>query len=241
MRMKIGGLNKFSLSDFPGLVAAVVFTQGCNFRCPFCHNGSLIPCDVPDGLLIPEETFFRFLEVRRSQFDGVVVTGGEPTIQPDLSAFLYRSKAMGFSVKLDTNGGQPQVLRRLLKDELIDFIAMDIKAPFAIYDRLTGVHPPISQIKESIELIANSNIGHEFRTTVVEPLLSPEDLLSIKKLVPPGSRHRFQKFHPEHALDPSLRKYGNVSVDRDLNSKIGVSNNEPKYFSRCCKKQISRG
>ena len=115
---------------------------------------------------------------------------------------------MRFSVKLDTNGSQPQVLRRLLEDELIDFIAMDIKAPLDIYDRLTGVHPPISQIKESIELIANSNIGHEFRTTVVEPLLSPEDLLSIKKLVPPGSRHCFQKFRPEHALDTGPRKLG---------------------------------
>jgi len=207
--MKIGGLNKFSLSDYLGKVAAVVFTQGCNFRCPWCHNGSLIAVNVPDDSLIPEEELFRFLESRSGQLDGVVLTGGEPTIQPDLSAFLYRSKAMGFSVKLDTNGSQPQVLRRLLEDELIDFIAMDIKAPLDIYDRLTGVHIPISQSKESIKLIARSGIAHEFRTTVVEPLLSPEDVLSIKKLVPAGSTHRLQKFRSEHALDPRLRKCRN--------------------------------
>ena len=199
--MKIGGFNKFSLSDYPGKVAAVVFTQGCNFCCPFCHNGSLILGNVPDDSLIPEEKLFQFLEGRSSQLDGVVISGGEPTIQPDLPIFIYRIKAMGFLVKLDTNGSQPEVLNELLENNFVDYIAMDIKAPFAIYDRLTGVHTPIRQIKKSIELIAQSGVAHEFRTTVVKPLLSPQDLLSIKKLVPPGSRHRFQKFRPEHALD----------------------------------------
>ncbi len=208
--MKIGGLNKFSLSDYPGHVAAVVFTQGCNFRCPFCHNGSLIPGDVPESLLIPEEKVFEFLENRNGQLDGVVIIGGEPTIQPDLSAFIHRVIAMGFLVKLDTNGSQPQVLRRLLKEKLIDYIAMDIKAPLDIYDRLTGVQSPVSQIKESIKLINRSGIAHEFRTTVVKSLLSPHDLLSIQKLVPHGSRHRFQKFRPEHALAPALRAPRNI-------------------------------
>ena len=208
--MKIGGLNKFSLSDYPGKVAAIVFTQGCNFRCPFCHNGSLIPCNVPAASLIPEEKVFQFLQDRGSQLDGIVVTGGEPTIQPDLPVLMRRIKAMGFAVKLDTNGSRPQVLHRLLQEELIDFIAMDIKAPLDIYDRLTGVHTPISRIKESIELIASSNAAHEFRTIVVEPLLSPKDVRSIKKLVPPGSTHHLQKFRPEHALDPVLRACRNI-------------------------------
>ena len=205
--MKIGGLNKFSLSDYPGHVAAVVFTQGCNFRCPFCHNGSLIASKVPDSSLIPEEKVFEFLQDRHNQLDGVVVTGGEPTIQPDLSAFIHRIKAMGFLVKLDTNGSQTKTLKKLLENNLIDHIAMDIKAPFAIYDRLTGMHTPVSQIKESIKLIARSGIAHEFRTTIVEPLLSPEDVLLIKKLVPTSSTHRLQKFRSEHALDPTLRTY----------------------------------
>ena len=203
--MKIGGLNKFSLSDYPGHVAAVVFTQGCNFRCRFCHNGSLIPTNVPDSSLISQEKIFEFLKDRSRQLDGVVITGGEPTIQPDLPEFIHRIIAMELLVKLDTNGSRPEVLRRLLEKKLIDFIAMDIKAPLDIYDLLTGVQTPISQIKESVELIARSCIAHEFRTTVVKPLLSSEDVLSIKKLVPVGSTHRLQKFHPEHAFAPSLR------------------------------------
>jgi len=203
--MKIGGLHKFSLSDYPGHVAAVVFTQGCNFRCPFCHNGSLIPGDVPDSSLISEEKVFKFLKDRNNQLDGVVITGGEPTIQPDLTEFIHRIIAMELLVKLDTNGSLPEVLRKLMKEKLIDFIAMDIKAPLDIHDRLTGVQTSISRIKESIELIARSGIAHEFRTTVVKPLLSPQDLLSIKKLVPVGSTHRLQKFRPEHAFAPSLQ------------------------------------
>lgn len=208
--MKMGGLNKFSLSDYPGHVAAVVFTQGCNFRCWFCHNGSLIPGNVPDSSLIPQEKVFGFLEDRSRQLDGVVITGGEPTIQPDLPEFIHRIKAMGLLVKLDTNGSLPEVLRRLLEEKLIDFIAMDIKAPLDIYDRLTGVQTPISRIKESIELIARSGVAHEFRTTVVKSLLSPQSLRLIRKLVPTESRHYFQKFRPEHALAPSLRVHGNI-------------------------------
>ena len=148
--MKIGGLNKFSLSDFPGKVAAVVFTQGCNFRCPYCHNGSLISADILECCLIPEEEFFEILQSRSKQLDGVVVSGGEPTIQADLPEFLAHIKSRGFLVKLDTNGSQPEVLREVLQSKLVDFVAMDIKAPLAIYDRLTGVRAPTSQILESI-------------------------------------------------------------------------------------------
>lgn len=197
------------MSDYPGKVAAVVFTQGCNFCCPWCHNSSLTAVNVPDKSLIPQEKLFEFLEGRTNQLDGVVISGGEPTIQSDLPVFVHQIKTMGFSVKLDTNGSKPNVLRELLENDLVDYIAMDVKAPFAIYDRLTGVHPPTARIKESIKLIARSGIAHEFRTTVVEPLLSPEDVLSIKKLVPAGSTHRLQKFRSEHALDPRLRKCRN--------------------------------
>jgi len=208
--MKIGGLNKFSLSDYPGHVATVVFTQGCNFRCRFCHNGSLIPSNVPDSSLIPQEKVFEFLRDRSSQLDGVVITGGEPTIQPDLPEFIHRIKAMDILVKLDTNGSRPEVLHRLLEEKLVDYIAMDIKAPLDIYDRLTGVQTPISRIKESIELIDRSGIAHEFRTTVLKSLLSPQDLLSIRKLIPPASTHHLQKFRPEHALDPALQAHNNI-------------------------------
>jgi len=203
--MRIGGLNKFSLSDFPGCVAAVVFTQGCNFRCPYCHNGSLIPCHVPVNFLIPEEAFFEFLKVRLDRLDGVVISGGEPCIQPDLPIFLSQIKAMGFHVKLDTNGSKPEVLKRLLRSNLVDYIAMDIKAPLDKYDHLCGMHVPCSLIKESMKLISRSSVQHEFRTTVVESLLAPSDIASIQKLVSHDSKHRLQKFQREYALDPTLR------------------------------------
>ena len=203
--MKIGGLNKFSLSDFPGKVAAVVSTQGCNFRCPYCYNGSLISPDVFEWCLIPQEEFFEFLQSRTKQLDGIVVSGGEPTIQAALPEFLARIKSEGFLVKLDTNGSQPQVLREVLQSKLVDFVAMDVKAPLGIYDRLTGIRTPTSKILESIELIARSKVAHQFRTTVVKALLSPRDIKSIDKLIPSGSAHRLQKFRPEHALDSVLR------------------------------------
>ena len=203
--MRIGGLSSFSLSDFPGHVAAMVFTQGCNFRCPYCHNGSLIPMDPPTGALIPEEEVFLFLEKRRGQLNGVVVSGGEPTLQSDIPLFFYRVRSMGYQIKLDTNGSRPEALAELLMEGLVDFIAMDIKAPFELYDRLTGVSAPKEQLEESIALIARSGIDHEFRTTVVEPLLSEDDLQAIQAMVPHGSRHRLQEFRPENALDPVLR------------------------------------
>ena len=203
--MRIGGLNSFSLSDFPGHVAAMVFTQGCNFRCPYCHNGSLIPMNPSTGELIPEEEVFLFLEKRRTQLNSVVVSGGEPTLQPDLSVFFHRVSSMGYQIKLDTNGSRPEVLAELFLEGLVDFIAMDIKAPLELYDRLTGVRAPKEQLKESIALIAQSGIDHEFRTTVVKPLLSESDLQAIQAMVPYGSRHRLQEFRPENALDPVLR------------------------------------
>jgi pyruvate formate lyase activating enzyme len=203
--MRIGGLNSFSLSDFPGHVAAVVFMQGCNFRCPYCHNGSLIPMDPPTSALIPLEEVFLFLEKRRGQLNGVVVSGGEPTLQSDISLFFHRVRSMGYQIKLDTNGSRPEALAELLMEGLVDFIAMDIKAPFELYGRLTGVCAPKEQLEESIALIAQSGIDHEFRTTVVEPLLSERDLQAIQAMVPYGSRHRLQEFRPENAFDPVLR------------------------------------
>lgn len=217
--MEIGGLNTFSLSDFPGRVAAVVFIQGCNFHCPYCHNGSLIPQHVPSELLITEEHFFEFLEYRSNRLDAVVVSGGEPTFHWGLPAFLRRIKDMGFVVKLDTNGSRPKVLKEILENNLVDYIAMDIKAPLDKYKKLTGwalVPRDKDKIKESIALISESGIDHEFRTTVVEALLSPEDMKAIRKLVPAGSTYRLQKFCPEHAFDPALRTKTNMWLGDSL-------------------------
>ncbi len=204
--MIIGGFQAFTLMDFPGRVAAVVFTQGCNFRCPFCHNGSLLPMEPNPDTLIPEEDVFRLLEQRRGKLDGVMITGGEATLQPDLPDFLRRLQAMDFDTGLETNGSHPEVIAALLGEGLLDFVAMDIKAPLETYDRLSGVRAPVERIRESIELIAASGLEHEFRTTVVETLLSPEDIAAIEKLVPDGSPHELQKFVPANALDPGLRE-----------------------------------
>jgi len=208
--MKIGGFNTFSLSDFPGKVAAVVFTQGCNFRCPYCHNAPLISCHEPKELLIPEEQFFEFLECRRNQLDAVVVSGGEPTIHRDLPTFLRRTKDMGFAVKLDTNGSNPNVLKEILENNLVDYIAMDIKAPLNSYKKLTNNVSSSEGIQESINIISKSGINHEFRTTVIEALLTPEDMQEIRALVPAKSTYNLQKFYPEHALDPKLRTPTNM-------------------------------
>jgi len=154
---------------------------------------------------VPLEHVFAFLRDRRGKLDGVVVTGGEPTIQPRLAPFLRQVKALGYHVKLDTNGGRPEVVAALLEEGLIDYLAMDIKAPLACYERLAGRRVPRDTLEESIALVARSGVEHEFRTTVVEALLSAEDVRRIRAIVPSGSPHRLQPFQPQHALDPALR------------------------------------
>lgn len=190
--MNIGGFQPFSLSDFPGHVAAIVFTQGCNFRCPYCHNPSLLPTAPPGGLLAPENDVMGYLHNRAGQLDGVVVTGGEPTIQPDLPNFLRRVKALGLATKLDTNGSRPEMLRRLITDGLVDFVAMDIKAPFEKYRDLAGVAVDVDAIKRSMEILAAEGIAHVFRTTVIESLLSRNDVETVRGVAPNGAMHHIQ-------------------------------------------------
>ena len=201
--MKISGLQPVTASDFPGRLAAIIFTQGCNFRCPFCHNGSLLAMDTES--LIDLDAIFTFLKKRRKLLDGLVISGGEPCLQEGLARFCHHVKNMGYAIKLDTNGSRPEVLRTLLAEKLLDFIAMDIKAPLHRLEDLTGTSRFEPQIRESISLIAGSGIEHMFRTTDVTPLLSFEDHEHIKDLVPRGSCHVVQPFVPDHALSPHLR------------------------------------
>lgn len=204
--MRIGGLLPLSLSDFPARVAAVVFTQGCNFRCPFCHNGELIPMHPPAHTQMSEDDLFVALAERATRLDGVMVTGGEPTLQSDLSDFFTRVRALGLETGIETNGSKPDVLAELISGRLLDFIAMDIKAPLDVYPRLCGVDFPTEPISRSIALIAESGIEHQFRTTHVPALLSETDLDAIRLLVPDGSPHVIQPFIPDNALDPKLRE-----------------------------------
>lgn len=199
--MKIGGFQPFTMTDYPGHLAAVVFTQGCNFRCPFCHNASLLGGTVDYDKLLPEEEVLRFLRQRRKRLDGLVVTGGEPTLQAALPEFLARVKHLGYKVKLDTNGSRPRVLARLVEAKLVDYIAMDVKAPFDRYPLLAGTPVAVGDLEESIAVIAWSRLPHEFRTTYVPGLLTPAHLAAIEAMLPSGSCHRVQRFVPENALD----------------------------------------
>ncbi len=204
--MKLAGFVPLSLCDYPGRVAAVVFTQGCNFRCPWCHNGHLLPLAADPAQAVSEAHVLSVLAERRKRLGGVVVSGGEPTLQPALPRFLRSLKALGLDVKLDTNGSHPQVLRQLLADRLLDYVAMDVKAPWERYAALTGQSVcDVAAVQASLALIAASGVPHAFRTTRVDPLLSEREYGDIRTQIPLGSTHTWQAFRPAYSHDPALR------------------------------------
>jgi pyruvate formate lyase activating enzyme len=203
--MNIAGFLPLSLCDYPGRVSAVVFTQGCNFRCPFCHNAHLMPLLSPAGGVLEEEQVFARIAKHRTRLGGVVVSGGEPTLQRDLPGFLLRLKTLGLAVKLDTNGSRPEMLRRVLAEGLADYIAMDVKAPWGGYARLAGIDCDTTALTRSVRLIAGSGLPHQFRTTRVDPLLTDSDYRAVLDQIPHGSPHAWQAFRPEHCFDPALR------------------------------------
>ena len=202
--MKIGGLQKVSLIDYPGLICATIFLQGCNFKCSYCHNPELV--DTRFQPCIKENEVLDFLNTRKGKLDAMVVTGGEPTIHDDLESFIKKIKKMGFAVKLDTNGSQPQVIKTLLDEKLLDFIAMDIKAPLEKYKSVVKVPVNADSIKESIQLILKSKITYEFRTTIVESQLEEKDILQIEKLISGAKSYALQKFVPAKTLDKKFLK-----------------------------------
>jgi pyruvate formate lyase activating enzyme len=203
--MIIGGYMQMSLSDYPDHVAAVVFTQGCNFRCPFCHNGSLLGMEADPATAVPESFVMDHLEQRKHILQGVVLSGGEPTLQPDLPDFVRKIRALGLKVKLDTNGSHPDVLADLLSAGLLDYIAMDLKGPLDQYERLAGVPVRMDDILRSIEIIGSSDVEHLFRTTLVPEWLDAASLADVRQLLPDGSFHIEQEFRREDALDSLLR------------------------------------
>lgn len=189
-----------SLIDYPGKICAVVFTRGCNFRCPFCHNSSLVLPECFSPGAISEEEVFGFLKRRKGKLEAVVISGGEPTIQRDLPVFTERIKSMGYAVKLDTNGTSPGVLEELLRLNLLDYLAMDIKAPFYKYPVLAGRAVDIDSIRKSISLIMNSGLDYEFRTTMVKPFLGLEHVLEISGFIPGAKKYVLQPFSADGNL-----------------------------------------
>ena len=190
--MLLGGLQKLTLLDFPEHVACTVFTLGCDLRCPFCHNAPLVrTAGTPQ---YPVEEFFRFLEMRRGILDGVAVTGGEPLLQQDIEDFLAKIKAMGYAVKLDTNGAHPERLRSILQKGLADFVAMDIKNSPQKYDATCGRPGILEQARQSAKLLMEGDIPFEFRTTAVKELHGEEDFREIGKWIAGAPRYYIQQF-----------------------------------------------
>lgn len=192
--MKISGLQKLTLLDFPGKTACTVFLGGCNFRCPFCHNASIV-LGADGGENISEEEFLAFLESRVGRLDGVAVTGGEPLISDDAEALIKKIKALGFAVKLDTNGAFPERLSRLMENGLVDYVAMDIKNSPHKYAKTVGLpSAPLGKIQESIHLLMHGNIGYEFRTTLVKGFHTLSDIETTGKWITGAERWYLQAF-----------------------------------------------
>ncbi|MDD3725750.1 MAG: anaerobic ribonucleoside-triphosphate reductase activating protein [Candidatus Ratteibacteria bacterium] len=201
--MKIGGLQKTSLIEFPGRLSCIIFIQRCNFRCPYCHNPELV---LPEKFLplLDNSEVLSFLEKRTKYLDGVVITGGEPCIDDDLLPFVRKLKGMGYAIKIDTNGSFPEVLQDIIAEGLVDYIAMDVKGPPEKYSVVAGVDVDVEKIKASISLIVKGNVPYEFRTTVVKELLDISDFEGIGKLIK-GARHFYlQRFVPSKTVDPAM-------------------------------------
>lgn len=232
--MIIGGLQKFSILDYPEKLSAIVFTKGCNFRCHFCYNPELVLLDetnktnqilknkkgLPD---ITEEAFFAFLKSRVNKLDAVVITGGEPTLHSDLPDFVKKIKELGFLVKLDTNGTSPEMVEKLLKKKLIDYIAMDIKASREKYDQVTGVKNDIKKIKKSIKVTKKSGLPYEFRSTLVPDLMNKHDIKNMGELIEGAEKWFLQSFKSDvDMIDNKLKnKAAYTGSDLEEMRKLG--------------------
>ena len=190
--MKIYGIEKFSMVDWDGKIVCTLFASGCNFRCPFCHNASLA---LADGNEIDHNEIFNFLEKRKGLLDGVCISGGEPTLHCDLEEFMKKIKDMGYKVKLDTNGTNTKMVKSLIDKGLVDYIAMDVKNSPQKYAQTTGLDPlNIDNILESIKVIKESNIPHEFRTTIIEEFHTEKDMHNIANMIAGCDKYFIQKY-----------------------------------------------
>ncbi|PLX26904.1 anaerobic ribonucleoside-triphosphate reductase activating protein [Candidatus Parcubacteria bacterium] len=238
--MMIGGLDKFSLIDYPDHLAAIVFTQGCNFRCHFCYNPMLVVPFEQDKLndtnrdkghpqTIAEDSLFLFLETRIRKLDAVVISGGEPTLHDDLPEFVKKIKDMGFKVKLDTNGTRPEIIRGLLERGLLDYVAMDIKANEKKYDLATGTQPNMNNIKTSIDILKSSEIPHEFRSTIVPGIHKLEDINEMGELINKADKWYLQQF--QASKDLVNKNFKNVQPFSDdmMKKMLETASNYTRY------------
>jgi len=210
LTVKIKGFQGTSLIDYPGKVAAIIFTGGCNFRCPFCHNPELVVGDLPD---IPLEKILSELERRRGFIEAVSITGGEPFIFRDIHLFTEMIKERGFSVKIDTNGSFPERLKKVLDNESVDFVAMDVKSSFDNYPVAAGVKVDVEKIAESIEMIKEWDGESEFRVTVVPKIVGEDDIVKLASILKGSKKVVLQQFRNRVTLDPDFRKLYPYSPD----------------------------
>ena len=213
--MRIGGLQKLTLLDFPEVVSCIVFTKGCNFRCPFCHNASLV--EKSDEEISPSEVL-SFLKKRQGLLDGVVITGGEPLLNPDIPAFLSEIRDMGYKIKLDTNGSKPKLLKEIVSEGLLDYVAMDIKNSPEEYIQATGVDKFLKETEESKDFLLEGNIPYEFRTTVVRGIHTKESVLSLAKWIEGAEKYYLQQYKDSgEILNPEgLSSFSNEEMEEFL-------------------------
>ncbi len=221
--MIIAGLQKMTLTDFPENVACILFLKGCNFRCPYCQNSELIDYKIDDNYILKEEVF-DFLKKRQGVLDGVVISGGEPTVNKDLPKLIKEIRDLGFKIKLDTNGTNPQMLKELLEDGLIDYVAMDIKNVPRKYLETAGLSEKNQQILEnvqkSINILKKSKINHEFRTTIMKKYHNIADLEEINKLIGKDEKYFIQNFEDsEYVLDHNIEPFSEKEL-KEIKNKL---------------------
>lgn len=239
--MIIGGLEKLTLLDFPDNLAAIVFTQNCNFRCHYCYNPMLVWPRTeklsPDGKnnkkdqpFVKEEDLFLFLKERKGKIDGVVISGGEPTLHSDLPQFIKKIKDLGYLVKLDTNGTNPVMLANLIKDKLIDYVAMDLKATFEKYEQTVGVKVNLDNLQKSVKIILSDSIPYEFRSTLVPALHGEADIKKMGELIKGANLWYLQKFKPDADLiNPEFKKLPTFK-DKELKDLALIG---AKFVKKC--------
>jgi len=228
--IEIGGLQKSTLIDYPGRLAATVFLIGCNFRCPWCYSSELVlPEKIEKQPRISEEELFEFLKERKKFLEGVVICGGEPTIHPELPEFCQKIKDLGFLIKLDTNGSNPEMVESLIDKGLIDYVALDVKGSREKYDLAVGVKVDIAKIEETISLLKKDKVDYELRMTVVPTLHSKEDVVKVGQWLKPAKRFFLQGFRPEKTVNPEFEKIKPYSKDILLEVQKEIS----PFFEVC--------
>ena len=227
--MIIDGFSKLTLLDYPENVACIIWTRGCNFRCPFCQNSELIRMTKDEGN-IKEEDVLSYLEKRKGILDGIVISGGEPTMQKGLYEFIKKVKTIGLNVKLDTNGFNPKILKKLIDDNLLDYVAVDIKNDLDHYDKICGLNKiTLDNLLETIKILENSHILYEFRTTVMKNYHNEQRIENILSLIGKNANYYLQNFKDsEYVLDKTLESFSNdelMHIYNDLKLKypnIGI-------------------